>query len=74
MESNSLKPSSIETVHSIELKFDMYIIGHLLTYSYDFGEFRNTSVFTGVEKIFLIHYSPWSQIIRSVLMSMLIIC
>ena len=30
MESNSLKCSSIQTVHSIEFKFDMHIIGHVL--------------------------------------------
>ena len=40
MEPNSLKCSSIQTVHSIELKFAMYIIGHRLTYCADFSKFR----------------------------------
>ena len=40
MESNSLKCSSIQTVHSIELRFGMYIIRHRPIYCVDFGEFR----------------------------------
>ena len=63
MESNSLKCSSIHMVHSIELKFDMYIIGHLPTYCAEFGEFRINSFFTGAQKRILIHYGLWSQIL-----------
>ena len=55
--------------HSIELKAGMYIIGHRPTYNIDSGEFRINSLFTGVQKIILIHYSLWSQIIRSMLVS-----
>ena len=50
MESNSLKCSSIQTVHSIELKFGMHIIVHRLIYCVDFGEFSINSFFTGVQK------------------------
>ena len=53
MESNSLKGTSIHTVHSIEFKFVMYIIGHRLTHCVDFGEFSFNSIFTGVRKEFL---------------------
>ena len=67
IESNSSKFSSIQTAHSIEFKFGMYIIGHRLTYRVDFGEFRFNSFFTGIQKRILMHYSLWSQIIRSVL-------
>ena len=45
MESNSLKGSSIQTVHSIELKFYMYIIGHHWMEATDFGEFLMHSFF-----------------------------
>ena len=45
MESNSLKCSSVETVHSIKPKFDMYIIDCCPTYCVDFGEFRFNSFF-----------------------------
>ena len=37
-ESNSLKCSSIQMIHSIDLKFGMYIIGHRSTNYIDFGE------------------------------------
>ena len=50
MESNSLKCSSIQMVHSIELKLGMYIIGHRPTHCVEFGEFRTNSFFTGVQK------------------------
>ena len=40
MELNSLKCSNIQMVHSIKLKFGMYIIGHRFTNSIDFGEYR----------------------------------
>ena len=69
MKSNSLKCSSILTVFSIELKFGMYIIGHLSTYCVEFDEFRVNCFFTGSQKIILIHYSLWSQIVRSMLVS-----
>ena len=45
MESNSLKDSSIQMAHSIELKFGMYIIGHYWTNATDFGEFLMHSFF-----------------------------
>ena len=38
MESNSLKCSSIQMIHPIELKFGMYIIGHRSNSCIDFGE------------------------------------
>ena len=50
MESNSLKCFSIEMVHSIELKFGMYIIGLRPTYCVEFDEFRLNSYFTGAQK------------------------
>ena len=56
MEPNSSKCSSMQTVHSIELKFGMHIIVHRLMYCVDFGEFRINSFFTGVQKSILIHY------------------
>ena len=50
-ELNYLKVSSIETAHSIELKFGRYIIDHCLKYCIDFGEFRVNSIFlNGVRK------------------------
>ena len=45
MKSNSLKCSRIQTGHSIDLKFGMYIIGLI--------EFRINSSFTEVQKGFL---------------------
>ena len=39
MESTFLKGFNIQTVHSIQLKFRMYIIGHHWTKAPDFGEF-----------------------------------
>ena len=60
MESNYLKCSYIQKVHSIELKFAMYIIGHRPRYCVEFGEFMINSFFTGVQKRILIHYSVWS--------------
>ena len=47
MESNSLKYSNIQTVHSMELKFGMHIIVYYLIYCVDFGEFRINSFFIG---------------------------
>ena len=46
MELNSLKSSNNESVHSIELKFGMYIIDHCPIYCIDFGEFRIKSFFS----------------------------
>ena len=43
LESNSIKCSS--TVHSTELNFSMYIIGHRPPYCIDFSEFRINSFF-----------------------------
>ena len=45
MESNSFKCSSVQMVHSIKLKFGMYIVGHRPTYCVEFGEFRINSFF-----------------------------
>ena len=39
IESNSLKCSSIQMEHSVELKFGLHIIGHHPTYCVEFGEF-----------------------------------
>ena len=50
MEKNSLKHSSIQTVQSIELKFDVYVKGHRITFCVDFSESRSNSFFTGVQK------------------------
>ena len=63
MESNSLRCSSSQKVHSIELKFGMHVIVHRLTYCVDFGEFSINSLFTGVQKSILIHYGLRSQIL-----------
>ena len=69
MESNSLKCTSIQMVHSIELKFGMYIIGHNPTYCIDFGECNNNSFIAGVQILTLKHYNLKSQIIKSILVS-----
>ena len=61
IESNFLKCSSIETVHSIDLKFCKYIIGRRPTYCTVFCEFRINSFFTAVQKRILAHYGLWSQ-------------
>ena len=45
MESNSLKYRSFQMVHSIELKFDVYVIGKCPTYCVNFGKFKNNSFF-----------------------------
>ena len=50
METNSLRGSSTQTVHSIELKFVMYIRGHHSTYFIDFSEFRINLFLTGAER------------------------
>ena len=52
-------------MHSVELKFGMYILGHHQMQPMDFGE----CIFTGVNKRILIHYGLWGQIIKSVLVS-----
>ena len=69
MKSNSLNCSSIQIVHSIELKFGMYFISHRPTYCVEFGELWINNFFTGALKRILIHYSLWSQIVRSMLES-----
>ena len=56
MKPNSLKDSNIQTVHSIEFKFRMYLKGHHRKKATDFGEFLMHSFFTGVQKIILLHY------------------
>ena len=53
MESNSLKGSSIQTVHSIVLKFDLYVTEHHLTYSIDFSKFKINSFLQKYKKEFL---------------------
>ena len=45
MESNYLKCSSLQMIHSIYLKFGIYIIGHHSTYCVKFGEFKINSFF-----------------------------
>ena len=45
VDTNSLKCSSISIVHSIVLKFGMYILGHRRTNSTDFGEIRIITFF-----------------------------
>ena len=52
MELNSLKCSSMQTVHSIELKFNMHNIVHHLAYCVDFGEFRINSFFYRSTKMY----------------------
>ena len=69
MESNSLKCSSTQMLHSIELKFVMYTIGHLSTYCVEFGEFKINSFFTGVQKRILKYYGLWNQILKWVIVS-----
>ena len=51
MESNSLKCSSIQMVHSIVLKYGMYFIGYRPTYCAEFGEFRINIFFLQEHKI-----------------------
>ena len=58
-----VKISSIQTVHSIEFKFGMYIIGKHQINAADFGEFLMHSFFTGIQKRSLIHYDLLSQIL-----------
>ena len=41
-------------MHSIELKFGMYIAGHHWTNPIDFGEYQMYSFFTGVQERILI--------------------
>ena len=45
MESNSLKDSSIQTMHSIEFKFGMYITGHHRANPVDFVKKKRTHSF-----------------------------
>ena len=66
MESNSLMYPSFQAVHSIELIFGMYNVGHPLAYCVDFGEFKKNNFLQESKKI-LTHHSLWSQIIRSML-------
>ena len=56
-------------MHSIKLKFGMYIAGHRRANPIDFGDCRMYSFFIGEEERVLIHYGLWSQIIKSVLVS-----
>ena len=55
-------------VHSIELKFSMYITYHYKANPIDFGECRTHSFFIGV-KIIPLHYGLWNQILKTVLVS-----
>ena len=62
MESNSLKCSSIRTVHSTEFNLCMHIIDHCPTYCVDFGEFRIIIIIIIIflreyKKRIFIHYS-----------------
>ena len=54
-------------VHSIELKFGVYIISHYQMKPIEFGECEIDTFFTGIDKTIIIHYYLWSQIIKSVL-------
>ena len=69
MESNFLKCPSIQTVHSMELKFGMRISGHCRTKLIAFDECRVCSIFYMSTKKILIHYGPWNQILKIVLVS-----
>ena len=69
METNSLKCSSIQTVHWIDLKFGMHIKVHRPIYCLKFDELGINSFFTGLQQRILKHYSLWSQFIRSMLVS-----
>ena len=69
MESNSLNGSSIQMMHSIELKFGMHIIGYHRTNPIDFGECCMHSFFERVQKIILVYYGPRCHFIVSVLVS-----
>ena len=66
MESIFSKCCSIQTAYSVELKFTMNVIYQCPTYFADLGEFRNNSFFYRSTKIFLKHYSQWSQIKRHI--------
>ena len=57
---NSLKDASIQTMHLIELKLGMYIIGRHTTNATDFGGFL---MHTGVQKRILTQYGLRSQIL-----------
>ena len=65
MESNSSKYSSIQIMHSIQLKFDTYINGYHLTYCVKSDEIKSNIFFTGVQQRILIYYNLWSLIIRN---------
>ena len=58
---------SIWRVHSIQLKFGMYIIGHRQKNSIDFGECKMHNFFAGAQKSILTQHGLWSQILKSVL-------
>ena len=49
-------------MHSIELKFGMYIMHHRPIYCIDFGEFRINIFFFRSPKVILMHYRPTSCI------------
>ena len=53
MEPTSLKCSSIQTVHWIELKFGMCVISHRPTYCVDFDEFIINNFLQEYKKEFL---------------------
>ena len=54
---------SVETVHSIEFKFGMYITAHRWTNPIDLSEYRMNNFYAGVLKRILMHYALWKQIL-----------
>ena len=58
MKSNSLKCSSIQMIHWIDLKSGMHIISHRSANCIDFGEFRIISSFTSAQKRIFMHCNP----------------
>ena len=56
-------------VHSIELKFGTWVTGHRSTYCIGFFNLKIIVFYRSTKKNILIHYSLWSQIIISILMS-----
>ena len=52
----------------MEIKMVTCIMGHLSTYCIDFDKFSMLIVFlTGIQKRYLVHYSLWNRVLRSML-------
>ena len=56
-------------MNSGDLKTYRIYVNHRPTYCVEYGEFSINSFFTGAQKRVLMHYSLWSQIVRSMLVS-----